>query len=685
MSAPLFYVYPGPSETEESITNTLGQQPQGITLYVQRQQVGSLVSLLTPLVKKKYHLQVGCGAANDKTAFPQGSLELMKGLADRTPLAVAWWTEYLTRCETVAKLDPGLLVILAPLVEPETGYMQGSHNSTSVALGEPTTGTPAQRPKTLETIGRFHSEFYKLAAAKAPSCIKALWIGGTALRYAERNAMFSAMPVGPQRILTDPYNHQHSTDTAKQTWAPKIADWRSAAGKHHSHFVRWNSPPIGLGETGIKRTAYTDAEMAAWLSTFYEGAVELDLVSVNYFNSAGPIGNEAILNSGFPQSVAAYSGELTQAKAAIPIPPVTGGEPMTDVDKIVYDMFGAPLRSDSTTLGAHEGPLEGVVPNSYDFYKGARRGVIGPYPTAGYVSAHHLATDHWTHHNAWGALVVQSGAHSVRDVRVHLEGLEILHLVDGSWRVIRQGEATMTKRNLSGGYYQFQPFGKTMDLTKDPSFYRKETVGWSVSLKPMINETAMQPNVSAACFHFFWPDLFPRLPFSGDKTQVAIRLRAKLISDDPTVDVSKARFLLHVSGDLFLGANAGTYVSSKTGAKVNPPFAAPRWRKLSGEWQNYGHVTGTEAEIRGYPVIPFRAGDEPTVPPDGPDDPDPEPEDWEQLSYLVGLLTERVEELEDELGAANARAEKLRGAFGQALDEARTDTPEEPQEPLPLP
>lgn len=322
---PLMFVYPGPGESDASIEATLGQRPQGLCVYVQRPQLSTMVGTLSTLVRKGLHLQVGVGAPNDKPpTYPNGSLELMKGLADGTPLAVDFWSTLLTNMNTVSRVNPNIIVKIAPIVEPETGYMQSSHNSTSIALGEPISGTPtptpASRARTLATIGRFHSEFYALAASLAPLCVRSLWIGGTSLRNTERNLMFDAMPDawGPQEILTDPYNNARNlTHTAITTWKPKVDAWRVAGQAHNRHWVRWGRPPIGLGETGIDKLAYADAEMVPWISTMYEAAVELKLTQVNYFNSSGPNGQQAILNAANPRASAAFSGEITQAKQAL--------------------------------------------------------------------------------------------------------------------------------------------------------------------------------------------------------------------------------------------------------------------------------------------------------------------------------------------------------------------------------
>lgn len=328
---PLMFIWPGGGNSTASMTSTLGQAPQGWCQYVQRPDLDRMVANLSPLARAGYHLQVGCGAPNDKPpTYPSGSLELMKGLADGTTFAVNWWTEYLVNMDTISQINPNITIRIAPIVEPETGYMQGSHNSTSAALGEPTSGTPTQRAQTLATLGKFHAEFFKLAAIYAPKCIRCLWIGGTAQQYAARNLMFDAIPTGagPQEILTDPYNNaKNLTARAIDTWRPKVDDWRNTGAQHNAHWLRWGSPRIGLGETGISsgRTAadgtvtpvYSDAEMVPWIESMYEAAVTLRLTIVNYFNSKGPNGNQQIINASFPQAVAALSGEITQAKQAL--------------------------------------------------------------------------------------------------------------------------------------------------------------------------------------------------------------------------------------------------------------------------------------------------------------------------------------------------------------------------------
>lgn len=271
--------------------------------------------------------------------------------------------------------------------------------------------------------------------------------------------------------------------------------------------------------------------------------------------------------------------------------------------RIFYDMYGAPLRPDSKTLGAHEGPLGSLVPVGFDWYQGARQGVMGPYPASGYASKNSSPSTTWGAHNAWSVLIpVDDGApHTVTNVRVHYDQLEIYHLniKTQAWEVIRQGETTMAKKNMTGGYYQASPFKKTDSLG---SHYRKEESGWSVDLSPMFDTG--KPLVKRAILHTYFPDLFPRILLGNGVAkgthQIAIRLKARLISDDPTQDLSLAKFMGHTSGDMFRDANSSTDSSG-----VNPPLALPRFRRLTEDWQYFGHVTGSPDEIASYPKIPF--------------------------------------------------------------------------------
>lgn len=327
---PIMFVWSG-VVTESQAVTTLGQKPQGWCRYVQRNQLGTMVRDLTAVASQGLHLHVGCGAASDKTAFPEGSRELMLGLANKTAFAVDFWTTYLQNLNTVARAHPGVIVKAAGMVEPETGWVQGAHGSTSVALGEPTSGTAAQRAKTLAAIGRFHAEWFNLARVHAPLIIPTLWIGGTGLRNTERNLMFDAMGdgEGPGEVLTDPYNNNKDlTERPSDTWRPFVNAFRATGGAHYRHWQRWGTPPIGLGETGIAHhkpatatrpavEVYTDAEMVAWLVNVYDDAVTMGLTQVNYFNSSGPNGVQAIINAEYPRAAAALSGEITQAKRAL--------------------------------------------------------------------------------------------------------------------------------------------------------------------------------------------------------------------------------------------------------------------------------------------------------------------------------------------------------------------------------
>lgn len=322
---PLMIVYPGPGRTTDSITASLGQAPQGWCVYVQRPQLSTMVGLLSPYARAGLHLHIGCGAPNDKPPnYPNGSLELMKGLGDRSAFALDFWTTFCQNMQTVAKVNPNVKVKVAPIVEPETGFMQTGHASTSSSYGEPTSGATG-RPLTLAAFGRFYTEFYKLMAEHAPACIRTMWLGGSLGRNVERNAMFAPIPDanGPQEIVTDPYNNNlNLAHRAVDTWRPHVDNWRLTTGAHYSHWSRWGKPPIGLGETGIDKLAYTQAQMLPWLESMYDGAVALNLTQVNYFNSSGPNGNQQILGTaGYEQATATFSGEITQAKQALAAAP----------------------------------------------------------------------------------------------------------------------------------------------------------------------------------------------------------------------------------------------------------------------------------------------------------------------------------------------------------------------------
>jgi len=106
-------------------------------------------------------------------------------------------------------------------------------------------------------------------------------------------------------------------------------------------------------------------------------------------------------------------------------PSASASTSTADVDLMVYDMFGPPVRSDADKWGphpwgAHEALPKGV-PTGYDWQAGARPGVWD-VRKAGATTP-------------WGQVFEAASGNSVADVRVHIRDMELYYLMaDGTWR-----------------------------------------------------------------------------------------------------------------------------------------------------------------------------------------------------------------------------------------------------------
>lgn len=273
------------------------------------------------------------------------------------------------------------------------------------------------------------------------------------------------------------------------------------------------------------------------------------------------------------------------------------------IEDVIYDKFGAPVRTDKMPpawtswgkWGAQEAPL-GMSNKARDWYAGARPGVEPPYP------ATYAAVGGYDHHNVWGQVLPVDGgmpaAH--RSVRLQMAIPQVWHLEAGVWSR-KKSDAEIGKA-LNGGYWNGgSTYSKTIDWpsTEPNPYWRHEPDGTlSIDLTPTTGVDG-KPLDSQCIAHFFFPAFFPRQPILPG-AQVAIVGAMRLIPGTPGVDVTQAKFVGCLGGDMFPDATTSIGAGNK-----NPPIGLPRHRLFTDKWRHVGYVTGTEAQIRTYPPMPF--------------------------------------------------------------------------------
>lgn len=299
--------------------------------------------------------------------------------------------------------------------------------------------------------------------------------------------------------------------------------------------------------------------------------------------------NTVTLN--YPETVGAdgYQVYREQELNVQPAPEVvrTDGTTLT-LNEVVYDHYGVPLRTKSlTSWGKHEAVLGGVN-TGFDWYEGARPGVFpGPYPKT------HRNGLHYTHHNIWGQVVPVAGGVGERRVRCHVADIHVWHLVDGVWiERVKPSEVG----NFEGGYWTGSTFSKKTTITG----WRNETEGHSFTLEPTTTTSGLANDQSIA--HWYYSGFWPREQMVSGTQAVAIYAKMRLIPNAAGVDVSKAKFVGCFNGDLFEGAKVSLGSNGR-----NPAFSIGRHKKLTGTFKYFSMVTGTEANVRSYPAMPFLA------------------------------------------------------------------------------
>lgn len=286
----------------------------------------------------------------------------------------------------------------------------------------------------------------------------------------------------------------------------------------------------------------------------------------------------------FPEEVEAIPPTPVPDPAPVPSPAPELTFTRT-VDDVVYDLYGAPLRTDGKHVGY--GKHEAAIPSnpSFDWTHGAKNGQQSSFPNGVY-----------THHNAWGQVFPRASGTPERRVRLQVVTDGVWHLVKGVW----MQRKTSNFGNLEGGYWDANPvFTNTTKLVSGTHFRSEPSGGYSIDLLPTTNADGT-PHATRSCLHTYYSTFWPRVEMVLGTTAVAIQARMRLISDDETVDVSLAEFYGAFSGDFYTASHEAVAPSG-----INPAFAIPRHKKITKDWKTFGIVTGSESAIRGYPTMPF--------------------------------------------------------------------------------
>lgn len=302
---------------------------------------------------------------------------------------------------------------------------------------------------------------------------------------------------------------------------------------------------------------------------------------------------------------AAHAAELAERDATIADlrAQLEQARPRWSADELVYLTQGPPLRADEPRYrgyGAHERKL-GITNQGRDWSPGAVPKVTPPYPR------HWPPTgETYTHHNVWGEATPSDGgmdpAH--RDVRLHVALDYVGQLLPADDSGVRRYVATKLPAagaRMGGAYWHggdvYSPTIKWPGRLPNP-YWRLEDEGWSLSCLPMTNPDG-SPKNDTAIAHWFWPSTYmPRVEITPG-ADVIILGRMRLTTDNPAVDVGKARFTGCVSGDAYAGPNVVVGANGR-----NPSLTHPRHLILGAQWRTVGLVTGTAEQIRTRPLPP---------------------------------------------------------------------------------
>jgi hypothetical protein len=306
--------YPSSRITDAGSISAFGQRPQGWASYWQPANYKSLVSVEGARMAAGGHIINSYASLKDTTANPTASRDGVLGMLAGNPANDL--VDYITLSEQVASQYPNQFYCVHPMGEVEVLYNQ-TKSGASTQLASLFNYYSNDETAIMTALGQFMNGFFDLVDQIGPSLYRTFWMGGSqsTANNRIRNTFYSQITNPPSWITSDPYQNSYNPNNKPvNTWQPDYNLYVASTGAHHSHYLRWGSPQMAFNEIGINHSVYTDAEMATWISQIVEGAVTLNLHHVCYFNSSGPNGNQFITGGAYPQAVAAFSGEITQAK-----------------------------------------------------------------------------------------------------------------------------------------------------------------------------------------------------------------------------------------------------------------------------------------------------------------------------------------------------------------------------------
>jgi hypothetical protein len=315
-TTPQLLWYPSTRITDAGTIAAFGQRPQGWSSYWQKANYKSLVSVEGARMAQGGHVVNSYASVKDTATNPTGARDAVLGMNAGNPTSDL--VDYITLSEQVASQYPDQFYCTHPMGEVEVFYNQTlAGKGTPPPLGSLFAYYSNDETAIMTALGQFHNNFFNLVDQIAPSLYRTFWMGGSqsTANNRIRNTFYSQITNPPSWITSDPYQNSYNpANKPINTWQSDYNLYVASTGAHHSHYLRWGSPQLAWNEIGINHNVYNDAEMAAWISQIMEGAVALNLHHICYFNSTGPNGAQFITGGSYPQSVSAFSGEITQAK-----------------------------------------------------------------------------------------------------------------------------------------------------------------------------------------------------------------------------------------------------------------------------------------------------------------------------------------------------------------------------------
>lgn len=292
-------------------------------------------------------------------------------------------------------------------------------------------------------------------------------------------------------------------------------------------------------------------------------------------------------------AVISKSRFITPTINSTPPPPGPG----VSLNDVVYSMYGAPFKAGSTVFGAHEGVMQRVDPTR-DWAKGAVVHAGGPYPMDWTTPTGTFTGLQW--HNGWFEIMAYQDPQPERRVRVQMTRFHSWTL-NPSTHIWTQTVFDSTPGNPSGGYFPGEGKYSVTQKLVSGSTWRTETAanggGWSLDTAPM-SDSSGNIDPTRSIIHggiTAFSNPHPKIPTGG---AFCISAKMRLIPSVAGVNVNNAKIIACVSADMFESA-------TQTSGQAQPSAQNPRHVTLSDQWRWVGFATGTEAQIRAYPTLPF--------------------------------------------------------------------------------